>query len=280
MLDYESFKSVLIKRIKEFLPEKYQDWKVTVNRTPKVNGFKESIDIIPVSGDFAAVPRLYVEDLYLFYQDCKSMEYLLKKAGEFFVKGMEYAQSIVSEKEPEKLEDSIIMALVNSVENRELQASVPNRSLLDLTIIYRIMVKLSDGSFNSAIITNAHAEILDLTEEKLYTMAKKNTAKLLPKMVRFVGGEIYMLTNEYGIFGATVMLYDDVLADIAENFESDLYILPTSIHEVFFMPVHGIRPDEVRDHLAETIANIVEKSEVLSYNVYLYDKKTASLSIV
>ena len=34
MMDYESFKKELIERLKEFLPEKYREWEITVSKVP------------------------------------------------------------------------------------------------------------------------------------------------------------------------------------------------------------------------------------------------------
>ncbi len=78
------------------------------------------------------------------------------------------------------------MALVNSEENKELLAHVPNRSLLDLSIIYRIMVELPDATFNSAIITNDLADKFELSEPDLfYDMAKRKYAEADAEGCRF-----------------------------------------------------------------------------------------------
>ena len=280
MMDYESFKKELIERLKEFLPEKYREWEITVSKVPKVNGYMESVNLMPSSEDFVAVPNLYVSELYSFYQDCKDMEQVLEKTADFFVKGMEYVAGMAAKVELGNPQEKVIMALVNSEENKELLAHVPNRSLLDLSIIYMIMVELPDATFNSAIITNDLADKFELSEPDLYDMAKENTPKLMPRAVDFASDDFYILTNKYRTLGAAVMLYEDVLADIADEFDNNLYVLPSSIHEVFIVPDYVKGAEELRQIVAEANATVVKKNEILSDKVYFYEKKSGKLSIV
>ena len=173
------------------------------------------------------------------------------------------------------------MALVNSEENKELLAHVPNRSLLDLSIIYRIMVvELPDATFNSAIITNDLADKFELSEPDLYDMAKEKIRQLMPRAVDFASDDFYILTNKYRTLGAAVMLYEDVLADIADEFDNNLYVLPSSIHEVFIVPDYVKGAEELREIVAEANATVVKKNEILSDKVYFYEKKSGKLSIV
>ena len=58
-----------------------------MSKVPKVNGYMESVNLMPSSEDFVAVPNLYVSELYSFYQDCKDMEQVLEKTADFFRKG-------------------------------------------------------------------------------------------------------------------------------------------------------------------------------------------------
>lgn len=44
--------------------------------------------------------------------------------------------------------------------------------------------------------------------------------------------QMYVISNNKGINGAVSMLYEDGLHELAEKLGSDLYIMPSSIHEV------------------------------------------------
>ena len=43
---------------------------------------------------------------------------------------------------------------------------------------------------------------------------------------------LWVISNSKGINGAVNMLYENELHDLAENLGSDLYILPSSVHDV------------------------------------------------
>ncbi len=102
----------------------------------------------------------------------------------------------------------------------------------------------------------------------------------MPRAVDFASDDFYILTNKYRTLGAAVMLYEDVLADIADEFDNNLYVLPSSIHEVFIVPDYVKGAEELREIVAEANATVVKKNEILSDKVYFYEKKSGKLSIV
>ena len=84
---------------------------------------------------------------------------------------------------------------------------------------------------------------------------------------------MYMLTNTSKMDGAVYILFNDVLEDIASELQSDLYILPSSIHEVLILP----KTDETDyEYLCETVNYVNNKDldpmEVLSESVYIYER--------
>ena len=44
-----------------------------------------------------------------------------------------------------------------------------------------------------------------------------------------------MLSNTHGINGATAVLYDGMLEECANMVGDDIYILPSSVHELLFI---------------------------------------------
>ena len=88
---------------------------------------------------------------------------------------------------------------------------------------------------------------------------------------------MYVLTNESQFNGAACILYENLLYDFASSIGSDLYILPSSVHEVILIPKNEF-PD--KDNLSCMVKDINESEvatdEVLSDHVYeyRYDRKT------
>lgn len=82
---------------------------------------------------------------------------------------------------------------------------------------------------------------------------------------------MYVLSNLGKTWGAISMLYEDALADLAEELEDDLYILPSSVHEVIVIPVESANTtDYLKEMVTEVNRTQVEVEDVLSDHVYRY----------
>ena len=267
---YEEFKETLMAELMDYLPVKYGNWNMELREVPKVNGYLEGISMVsPVEN--SASPTIYVKDLFRYYQQCENMDRVCQRAAAIFVKGIDYALRMEEQLEDELPFENIIFTLINQKENERLLKDVPHRTFLDMALIYRVMIYDGEGGINTATITNSLAEDYRLSEEKLYQLALENTPRLLPAEVHTVDGMMAILTNEQKILGATSMLYPGVLADIAETLNGNLFILPSSIHEVFLIPVDGQKMEEMNDTIAEANESFCKDEEILSNHVYFYD---------
>ena len=79
------------------------------------------------------------------------------------------------------------------------------------------------------------------------------------------------------------MLYGENLQQIADTYGCDLYVIPSSIHEMLVLPETDTSAEFV-DQLAEIVCEVnktaVKESDRLSNQVYKYDNKARELSIV
>lgn len=75
------------------------------------------------------------------------------------------------------------------------------------------------------------------------------------------------------------MLYENELHELAENLESDLYILPSSVHEVLAVSTELTEPEELAQMVAEVNMQKVALEERLSNQVYHYDKDLRKLTL-
>ena len=169
------------------------------------------------------------------------------------------------------------MALINTERNRELLSDVPNRSCHDMSIIYRYMIPLPDRSFNAVTITNALAEREGLSEERLYELAMENTPRMLPLYTENIGENINVLSNDRGIIGAAAMLYRESLANISEMMESDLYVIPSSVHEIITLPVEDASADKLRKMIYEANRTVLEAGDMLSDTLYYYSRENKTM---
>lgn len=89
-----------------------------------------------------------------------------------------------------------------------------------------------------------------------------------------------IVKTKYVTHGASVMLCEDVLSEAADMLKSDLYILPSSIHEIIVLPV-DFRDDVtgLKDMVNTVNQTQVLPEEFLSDSVYFFDRKLKKLSI-
>lgn len=121
------------------------------------------------------------------------------------------------------------------------------------------MIEKNEEGNTSALIYNSNMNYWKVKEEDIYRAALNNTARILPAGITEMSKlfeayddhdkidvcidsqeikdcQLYVLTNDCRINGAACMLYENVLKDFADSIESNLYILPSSIHEVIILP--------------------------------------------
>lgn len=195
----------------------------------------------------------------------------------------------------EDIKDKVIMTLVNTAMNENKLKCIPHRQYMDLSVIYRLVVDSKERCLISSIISNKFADTLEITEEVLFKLATENTKHILTPTIQriedmfkgFFGIELptevnhdmYVLSNRSGIFGAAGMLYDEELQKLAERLGSDLYILPSSIHEIIAVSAAGKDPNELARMVQVINSDEVKPEDRLSGQIYFYDRGIRKLSM-
>ncbi len=304
MMNYEIFKEVVKEKILDYLPSEYANAKVEVRSINKINQVKDAMDIRPQGSNLA--PTVYLNDLYDEYKYTNDINRIMEKAGKIVFHALENNEHVRSDVNMDSLKENITFMLINTEQNKEMLANVPHREFQDLSIIYRSVLAVDDHGIQSVTITNAHAEAMGLTEKQLFDIAKVKTLEIMPpkirsmnevmkemfahdgmpeEMIEVMFGEMapneqmYVISNEMGVNGAISMLYEDKLHQLAENIETDLYILPSSIHEVIAVSTDMGDPDMLAAMVAEINMDQVALEERLSNQVYHYDKDLRKLSL-
>ena len=91
---------------------------------------------------------------------------------------------------------------------------------------------------------------------------------------------LYVVTNHLMVNGAGVMCYRNVIKNLADRLNSDLYILPSSLHEILVISTDGLDKEYLRD-MVYTInrSKDISKEIILSDNVYLYSREKDCIEI-
>lgn len=277
-MNYEEFKNELVRKFIDRLPEEYNPWTVSVQKVNKIN---EAVDalILHSQEENCAVPAVYIKKYYLAYESGASMEEVLREAAEEFLSARKYLKNTTENYGLENPRENIIYVLVNTEKNRHLLDHVPHRRIMDLSLIYRVIADMKDDGFNSAVITKEMAEAFDMDEETLFQAAAENTPRLMPVEMAEIDKQFYIIGNKRGAFGAAAVLYEGVLEDMAEMLEQDLYIIPSSIHEVYIMPQEQIPARIVKDAIFDANRTVLRPEDVLSDSLYCYNRRDRCVSV-
>ena len=299
MMNYEAFKKEVEERFISYLPDEMKNMKVEFCQVNKVNRTLDGIRVFCKNTTWKIAPTIYINEMYDLYQKNESFEEALFIAVLNMSQVVQEIQTNTNiNLDMSTAKDNIIFRVINTKQNSRLLENVPNRPFLDLSVIYCWIVRMGEDGFQSTVVNNRLAQSLELTEEDMFKLAVENTRRILPPMVKELGdmirkflspeftdipiwnsgNDIWAITNARWIEGAGCILYEDELYALAESLESDLYILPSSIHEMLAIPAEGDA-----DKLSEIVAFVNMKDlaleERLSNQVYRYDRKLRKLSL-
>ena len=146
----------------------------------------------------------------------------------------------------------------------------------------------------SAQLRNEEMSRLNMTVEELYPIAKENTKRLFPPVLTRLDelleekydenigclgdNNLYILTNNQGINGASYIIYEDIINNFATEHDTDFFILPSSIHEILLLPVEDSMDKEELVEMVKEVNNyVVSELDYLSDNVYFYDRKIGKI---
>ena len=243
-------------------------------------------------------PTIYIEDLYERY---KIQEVTIHDAikeviclFENSIKGMQRINGLSVDYA--SCQHRIIYRLVSKERNLFLLKDMPYIPFLDMAITFHLVVSIDDSCMQSLKITRELQQRWGVSVEQLLKLAKRNTPELLPARVCELSQlmkcyintrefkleqeedltneekiDMIVVSNELGINGAAVVLYDGVIEQIANEYDSDLYLLPSSIHEMIVVPAGE---EDLHETFSSMVNNInqryVDEDEVLSDRVYIY----------
>lgn len=306
-MDYSTFKEIVTEKILDYMPEKFKNYTVETGPVQKTNRKMDALRIVPCwIEEGMAVPVVYLEHMYKHYKGTGSISTVLENTAQVLARGFEEAEKIggISFTEPEK---RVTMSLVNTGQNREMLQHVPNRQFHDLSVVYRYIVGTGRESsdISSVLVDNKTADMMGMDEGQLFKTAQGNTLEFMGLVIKPLAEvlkeillsegmaadeaegvvqlpegkpQIYVITNRAGVNGAVYMMYDGVLQGLAQETGSDLYLLPSSVHEVMAVPAYG-NPASLAQMVEEINVKAVELEERLSNNVYHYDKMLHKLSV-
>lgn len=298
--------------VKEALGEGYN---VEINHVIKNNSI-ELDGLIVLKDQECVSPNIYLNPYYEKYLAGTS----LKKIAEEIIgiyrqrkENVHYANLQICY-ELNEMKSRIIYRLINYEKNRKLLKDVPHIPFLDLAVTFHCLVRNHENGIGTIRITNEHMKNWNIDMEYLKKVAGWNTPVLFPPVIRSINdlilellqedksfscanpnnekylsdkhifGEksntMYVISNEKGINGASCLLYPGIIKNLANKLNSDLFILPSSIHEIIAVKADGsISKKAFQEMVVEVNRTQVPKEDILSDNVYFYSRKRNAITL-
>lgn len=152
---------------------------------------------------------------------------------------------------------------------------------------------LKEEHIASAKITKVLLKHLKLSKQEIYAFALANSRRDLKPVVKSIvsiADEIVdnviaqnkipseptmtVITNRYKIDGSAVIFYSDILKQIADTWNYDLIILPSSVHSIIVVPNYkdGMTSLELKNMIMDINKNQVPIDERLDNIPYIYKR--------
>lgn len=290
---YEEFKKELKKELERWLGPKYR---IKFDTVIKNNGVKQdsiliqqwekeqetTISLAPYWDLFCrgdGMQRISSEFLSYYESEKNSVPYTAAQLLDFTL-----------------MRDRVVYRLINADLNHDLLTQVPHIPFLDLAIVFSLQLWSGEDCQMNCLIDNHHLQNWGIAPEILYPLSVENTPRLLPLQFRHICDVIglpeledeplirepkmYVLTNQTEVCGAAALLYPDALKEASDKLDSDLLIIPSSIHEVLLVPMTDLIDEMDFEAIVREINDDdVAAEDILSYRIYQYDRKTEQVTI-
>lgn len=302
-MTYQLFKSYIHEHICNAFPEG-----TTVNIQSVQKNNQVLLDGLTImESDCNVAPTIYLNDYYEDYCNGTSLDEIINRIMTLYQSAKPDAPIDISFfTDFEQAKNHIMFKLIHYKKNESLLQDIPYFPYMDLAIVFYCMVESCVSSNATILIRNSHLSLWNISAEELYQYARRNTPKALPPLcqpltimlLEMLGEDalcadlcelqnsehippLFVLTNEKKYFGACALLYPDSLKQVASRFQQDLYILPSSIHEVLLLPVETqMSPDELCDMVREVNQTQLGQEEILSDHIYYYSLDRDTLRMV
>ena len=195
----------------------------------------------------------------------------------------------------DKMKEKIVLKVINTERNLDLLEQVPNLEMEGLGLSVVFYVSLMTGEQSAGIlIKNEHLKLWEKTVSDLLTVAEVNTNRMhaftIKSMNEVLSGmfgfeedlipddvpALYVLTDKHNTFGASQLYLKDKIREFAEKNNCDVYILPSSVHELLLLRADfpNVEPEYLKEMVCEVNATEVSDEDFLCDGAYKFELAT------
>lgn len=277
---------ILIKTIKSQLNN---NSKVNVQDVQKGTRKLTGISI----GTGSIVPVVYVEDYDNLFKESGYEE-----VARVMIETCKNAElldiSVTESTNWDYVKDHLVLCIAPKGTNKD-NLTIP---YLDLELYFRVKIGKRKEVVGSYKVKEEMLKSLNVTTEILLETALNNTDYITSSMMDILADMLsdngddlpvemlndadkiaqVVITNISKTHGASAIYKKEILKKLADKYESDLYIIPSSIHEIIVLPYDkSISIADMNMMIKDTNENEVAPEERLSDHVYIFRRNTMEI---
>lgn len=183
---------------------------------------------------------------------------------------------------------------------RKTKEPILKRGFLDLEMYVRVLLpedKCNHDSVSSYVVKPGFFP--DVEEEEIFNRAFQNLKKeamvndmvktmmeigLSMEQIQSMGLmpaiPMIVIRNKTKYYGASAICDMEILGGLASDYESNLLIIPSSIHECIVIPINQLdmEVEQVTEMVKAANATKIPEEEILSDHVYIFDKENRKIT--
>jgi len=303
MMNKKEFMEYVKNNVKEYLPPAYESAQIDIQEVMKTNDQHKTGITIRKEGE-TITPNIYLDSLYEDYKRGKSIDSIVGEVADTRIETDNPEMENVRETllNYEELKERLQIRLCDPNLNKERLERAVYSMMGDFAATYHVNLFQGDDGNASVMVTPRLMESWQITKEQLHVdamnadrsqgpvfqsmsnvldnlMSGAPVENLLDSSMDFnvdmmMPAPMMVLSNQNKMFGASMMMQQDVMDQIGEMMKGDYYILPSSVHEIIVVPMNmEMELPELNAMVSDINATEVENDEVLTNKVQVYDCK-------
>ncbi|MCD8327037.1 MAG: DUF5688 family protein [Lachnospiraceae bacterium] len=250
-------------------------------------------------------PVIYLENVYEDFSRGMSLDKIAERLWTIYEEESKDTFSVlkgnISDMEIfESASKKLFVRIFHRERNLELLEQTPFVPVLDLAITAYYLVEEADASIRGMVmIREEHLLNWGVSKEEVFSRAMENSLErdgiywnsieevmdrhellAFPKPMPHSNSGLHVLSNRTGVWGAVTAFLPGVAGKLYEAAGEEFYLLPSSIHEVLFVPASRAFSREL---LQRTVRDVnrceMPREEILSDHVYYYNSGEGRLEI-
>lgn len=253
-----------------------------------------------------AAPTIYMNDLFDRYMNGEPFKTMMAEVCQEYLDALVNRPEIATQDLTfDRIKDDLTFRVMEAKRNSKFLRDVPYMNMGNgFVAVCDIKVVEDDRGYWRTTINHGLEQENNYDRKEIFKAAIENSQIMDPVVMNTMMDQLfgdsdknlldiegiipenskdhmYVLSNKEGMLGASTFFYPGIREKIAEKLGEGFYALPSSVHEVLILPESCAPPiKDIAEMVYEANHSVVDPKEVLSDNIFHYDKDTRKLETI